>query len=258
MTGSGPNIEWAELSDVGLHRRTNEDALLSLPDAGVFCVADGMGGAASGEVASAIVVETIGRAFSGLWSGRACGSERKSNAAKRAIGSANRRIWRYAREHGLRMCGSTVVTLILGSKRSPQARVLHAGDSRAYRLREGRLALLTRDHSFASAAGLDERLLPARFRSLITRAVGVAPRLVVEETVVDVAVHDVYLLCSDGLNHMMGDAQIEAVMKSSRAEEAAGTALALVRAANKAGGADNTTVVVVRLLPVEPTRTAAG
>jgi serine/threonine protein phosphatase PrpC len=250
MAGAGLDFQWAQHSDVGMHRRKNEDAVLGIPSAGVFCVADGMGGTAAGEVASRMLVESVGRAFDGLWGSRLFGSERKSTMTKRAIVSANRDILDYAREHGHRMCGTTIVALILGSRRYPQARVLHAGDSRAYRLRAGRLQRLTRDHSFAAAAGVeDERLLPERYQSMITRAVGVAPRALVEETIVDVAAHDLFLLCSDGLNRMVADERIEALLKRDRAENIEHTAEALVQEANKAGGADNTTVVVVRLLP---------
>jgi len=144
-------------------------------------------------------------------------------------------------------CGTTLVALAFDSV-SGNAAVLHAGDSRAYLYREGRLFLLTRDHSFATAVGMkDEKLLPAGLQSIITRAVGIMEYVNLDLMNINAVERDVFLLCSDGLTRMLPD---EAIEKKFNANSGAGTdriARILVDAANKAGGHDNISVILVRV-----------
>jgi protein phosphatase len=144
--------------------------------------------------------------------------------------------------------GTTVVALLVSGSRAALA---HVGDSRAYRLRGGRLSLLTEDHSFfmeCVRAGIADPTRPEAFakKNIITRSVGPRPAVEVDARVVDVAPGDVFLLCSDGLSGVLFHPVIEALLRAHREPEDA--AAALVQEANARGGPDNVTAVVVRCL----------
>ena len=153
--------------------------------------------------------------------------------------------------------GSTAVVLVFDRAWPSRALVLHAGDSRAYRYRADKLVQLSADHSVAAAAGLpDDKNLPAMFRGVITRAVGLENAVVLEETATDVMAGDLFLLCSDGLNKMVSDKLLQKLLKKHRDGDLAAAARALVDEALKAGGEDNVSAVLVRVaaeLPQEPT-----
>jgi serine/threonine protein phosphatase PrpC len=228
-------------TDTGRVRSHNEDAVLVADDAGLYLVADGIGGYARGEVASGMVVETV----SGAWEPVAPAAAPEALAA--AIREANRRVFEAARHaspepgsEGERM-GSTLVALYLAEA---TATIAHVGDSRAYRFRDGGLAALTVDHSVGAQRAALGETVGARFRNLLTRAVGIAPEVEVEVRQEPVRPGDLFLLCSDGLTNMVDEARIAAVLAEGGPLDAA--CRALLAEANANGGRDNATVVLVR------------
>jgi protein phosphatase len=231
-------VEQAGLTDVGRQREANEDNLvLAAP---VFAVADGMGGARAGEVASQIAAEAFRDPRDP--------AQTPEQQLERVVQEANRRIYDLAlRDQSRRGMGTTLTaTLVDGDCVS----IGHVGDSRAYRLRAGELAQLTQDHSLVAELERSGQLTPEAAehhpqRSIITRALG--PEREVE---VDTHTHpardgDVYVLCSDGLTGMISDGELATLVRGAPSLEAA--ADALVRAANQSGGKDNITVVLFRL-----------
>jgi serine/threonine protein phosphatase PrpC len=225
-------VRYAALSDIGLHRTTNEDAFID--QAPLFAVADGMGGAQAGEVASALAVETLA----------AVGDESLAAAAERA----NARSFDLAQaneEHA--GMGTTLTAFRL---RGAQAEFAHIGDSRAYLLRAGRLEQLTEDHSLVGQWVREGAITPEeaavnRLRSVLSRALGTEAQAEVDHFVHDLAPGDVVMLCSDGLSGSVPDVRIAELLGGHDAEEAAHL---LVRDAKNSGGHDNITVVVVQVL----------
>ncbi len=249
----------AEVTDVGCRRRNNEDAVLRVPDAGVYCVADGMGGVQGGEVASKATVDALREAFTESPDAPyAVTVVAASRVAAHAVNRASGWIKARSEECGLSGMGSTVVMLLFDRVMPDRALVLHAGDSRAYRYRKGKLQQLSVDHSVAAAAGLsDDKNLPAMFRGVITRAVGLEESVVLEETLVDVEPGDFFLLCSDGLTKMVPDKTLVKLLRKHAAGELDALAGALVGEALRAGGEDNVSIVLVRvadMLPQGPTQ----
>lgn len=233
----------AALSDLGRKRKANEDAILVLPEAGIFCVADGMGGAAGGELASRWTVDAVRSAFS-------AGGESAQKKARlhRALNEASRRIKAMADEQSIVGAGTTAVVLLFDDFQPDQAAILHAGDSRAYRFREGLMECLTADHSLAASAGLEhDGSLPSIFRGVITRAIGLDDTVELDEAVVQVKEGDCYLLCSDGLTKMLADGDIRNLVYATPPPDPARLAAALVDEANRVGGEDNISVIVVRV-----------
>ena len=258
MSNTFSYLASAELTDMGRRRKNNEDAVVCLPQAGVFCVADGMGGTQGGEVASKAAVDTLRQMFTTTPEAPYAVTARASaRLVARALNQASRWIKTRADEIGLAGTGSTAVVLAFDRVTPTQAVVLNAGDSRAYCFRDDKLRQLSSDHSVAAAAGVaDDKKLPAMFRGVITRAVGLENCVVMEETPVDVAAGDLFLLCSDGLSKMVDDKTISRLLKKNRSADAAGLARLLVDKALAAGGTDNVSVVVVRVaaaLPSAPT-----
>ena len=258
MSNGFPYLVSADLTDVGHRRKNNEDSVLRLPEQGVFCVADGMGGVQGGEVASKATVEALKEAYT-AWPEApfAVTMEAGAQVVGRALNRASQWIKARGAERGLAGTGSTVVVLVFDRVTPSQAMILHAGDSRVYRYREDKLEQLSADHSVAAAAGLpDDKNLPAMFRGVITRAVGLENGVVLEKTPVDVMARDLFLLCSDGLNKMVSDKALHKVLRKHRDDDIQVLARVLINEALKAGGEDNVSVVLVRVavnLPAGPT-----
>ncbi|MGD2073649.1 MAG: protein phosphatase 2C domain-containing protein [Gammaproteobacteria bacterium] len=224
----------------GRQRRVNEDAFLGLDEAGLWLVADGMGGHARGDVASRLIVE----AFDGLVRPRSLDDFASEVKARLAL--ANQRMRAEARKAGSdQLMGSTVVAF-LAYKREWMC--LWAGDSRAYLLRDGRLLQITRDHSLAEELvqrgelHRDEAALhPSANR--ITRAVGTQDQLVVDQYRSFLRDGDAVLLCSDGLNKEVCDEEVAAVLEDYDCDEASRE---LVELTLERGARDNVTVAVIR------------
>jgi protein phosphatase len=228
---------WAE-SHTGLVRRANEDALLATPP--LFVVADGMGGARAGETAARIAVETFADATSD--------PDRPDAFVRATIELANRRIFeRGASDVATAGMGTTTTAALVVDGRVV---IGHVGDSRAYRLRDGVLTQVTHDHSLVGElvrrGAITQREAEVHpQRSVITRALGTEATVEVDTVVADAVDGDVYLLCSDGLTGMVGDAQVGRILRGVPRLEIA--ARELIRAANAAGGEDNISVVLFRL-----------
>jgi protein phosphatase len=237
-------------SDTGRQRRANEDALLAR--APLFVVADGMGGAQAGEVASRIAVESFGDGLGGAGSPEETLAEhaRVANARIHELSQSN------AEQAGM---GTTLTALYVGEL---EVAIAHVGDSRAYCLRDGELLRLTDDHSLVDELIRQGRLTPAEAedhpqRSIITRALGPEEAVEVDTRAYRARSGDVYLLCSDGLTTMLDDAELVQVLRAHPRLSEAGEAL--IARANEAGGRDNITVILLRVEDVQldrPTRAA--
>jgi len=226
-------------TDTGLQRRGNEDS--SYAKAPVFVLADGMGGAQSGEVASQIVVD----AFSAGLPEAGTPEERLSIVVQRANREIHERSQKEAENAGM---GTTVTAAYLDQDAVALA---HVGDSRAYLLRDGELSRLTEDHSLVEELLREGRLTEEEAfehpqRSVITRALGIDPIVEIDTWTYPMHPGDVVLLCSDGLSDMLPEPQIERVLLESADLDAA--ADRLIQEANAAGGRDNITVVMFRVV----------
>jgi len=231
--------EQATRTDTGRQRNANEDSLFTR--APVFVVADGMGGAQAGEVASKAAAESFDRELP------AAPPER---ILRETIETANRAIHERARRDPELAGMGTTTTAVLVNPEAEEVAIGHVGDSRAYRLRGGRLEQLTRDHSLVEEMRRKGQLTDAQAedhpqRSIITRALGPEPEVEVDLQTVPAQPGDVFLICSDGLTTMLGDEQIARIL--TRATSLDGAVRALVDEANRAGGRDNITVVAFRL-----------
>jgi serine/threonine protein phosphatase PrpC len=235
--------ESAGKTDPGRVRRRNEDAFVVDPP--LFAVADGMGGAQAGEVASRLAAA----AFREYREADELAPEERVQAI---IKEANRRIYDRARtDSEVSGMGTTVTAALLTDGRVV---IGHVGDSRAYRIRNGRLEQLTDDHSLVADLMRSGRLTAEEAeghpqRSVITRALGTDPDVDVDTLVIEVEAGDLFLLCSDGLFTMVSDSEVlQTVERAATLDKAARD---LVRAANTGGGEDNVTVVLFRLDPDE-------
>jgi serine/threonine protein phosphatase PrpC len=229
----------AGFTDPGRKRRRNEDSFVIDPP--LFAVADGMGGAQAGEVASRLAAAAF-REF------HEADDLDPGERLAAIIQEANRRIYeRAAGDAQVSGMGTTITAALVGD----DALVIgHVGDSRAYRLRSGTFEQLTDDHSLVADLVRSGRLTPEEAdahpqRSVITRALGTDREVDVDTFAVGVEADDLFLLCSDGLTTMVDDDDIRDLLSAARDLEQAGKGL--VKAANKAGGEDNVTVVLFRL-----------
>jgi PPM family protein phosphatase len=234
--------EQAGATDVGRQRESNEDALVVAPP--VFAVADGMGGARAGEVASHLAADAVAK--------RPHAEEPPEAQLVRIVREANRQIHELAkRDESRRGMGTTLTAAIV---RDREVSIAHVGDSRAYLLRGGKLGQLTRDHSLVAELERSGQLSPEAAehhpqKSIITRALGPEPDVDVDTYRVSGRAGDVFLLCSDGLTSMVSDDDVASVLRQAPTLQDA--ADALVRAANQSGGRDNITVVLFRLEAAE-------
>ena len=257
------HLTWASKTDVGHKRKNNEDSHVCLPNHGVFCVADGMGGMAAGDMASSMIVTTLREQIEAEKTSDA--SQAAAAKASRAISAlrlANDRIRMEAKNRGLRSVGSTVVLVAFDGKDPSRVVIVHAGDSRCYRFRNNELLQLTTDHSVAEAVGVDEKKLSAMFRGVVTRAIGTMEEIDPERTNMEVQAGDLYLINSDGLTRMVTDEEIVQILARTANESLQQRADALVAAANNNGGDDNCTVVLVSVAqwtpPTGETATGTG
>jgi serine/threonine protein phosphatase PrpC len=225
-------VRYGGRTDPGRKRRRNEDSFVLEPP--LFAVADGMGGAQAGEVASQLAAAALRDAHA-------------EGGVVELIQEANRRVWQRANEDAAASgMGTTVTAAIV----EPGGRVVlgHVGDSRAYLLREGELIQLTEDHSLVAELVRRGELSPQEAethpqRSVITRALGTDPDVDVDSFAVESQPGDVFLLCSDGLSSMVDDETVRSVLERHRTDLDA-AAKALVAEANRGGGEDNITAVL--------------
>jgi serine/threonine protein phosphatase PrpC len=231
--------EQAAFTDPGRKRRRNEDSFLVDPP--FFAVADGMGGAQAGEVASRLAAA----AFREFHEADELGPEQRLEAI---IQEANRRIFERSQEDtGLSGMGTTITAALLGDD---AIAIGHVGDSRAYLIRDEALEQLTQDHSLVADLIRSGRLTPEEAeehpqRSVITRALGTDADVDVDTFLVDAKPGDVFLICSDGLTSMVSEEEI--LKRLGEAEGLEQATKALIKAANKRGGEDNITVILFRV-----------
>jgi protein phosphatase len=231
-------VETTVRTDVGLQRRGNEDS--SYAQEPVFVVADGMGGARAGEVASQMVVD----AFASGLPEDGTAEERLSMVVQRANREIHERSHKEAERAGM---GTTVTAAYLDNNTLALA---HVGDSRAYLLRDGELSRLTEDHSLVEellrgGKLTEEEALEHPQRSVITRALGIEPIVEIDTWTYPLRPADIVLICSDGLTSMIPEQQVaDAITQSRSLAEAAER---LIAEANAAGGRDNITVVLFRV-----------
>lgn len=235
----------AGVSDPGLRRCRNEDAVIRLSGAGLYCVADGMGGGGGGDEASATAVYSLLTSFARA--DARCFKARKA-ILRDAMNQASEFILENRDSSGYRQSGTTAVTLLFDVEDPGRAVIMHAGDSRAYRFRDGNLCQLTNDHSWATRAGLSEQQAGMMgMAGIITRAVGIMSTVELDETPVEVQSGDLFLLCTDGLTGMLDDGMLSVLLRQHGGDNLDRLASVLVEAANRAGGLDNITVLLVRV-----------
>jgi serine/threonine protein phosphatase PrpC len=264
------NIRYSGLTDVGCRRPSNEDRFLCVSQDGqspgaepwtLLAVADGIGGHAAGEVASAMAVEVLARDVArqrATGDGAAPGDRVLLESFQRA----NQEIFRKSNlSPEMSGMGTTLVAaLIVGRTAAPSGGAgrlaarpgpaANVGDSRIYRLRGRAMTQISRDHSWAAeqvgSRGLSaEDIRRSPFRNMVTRSVGYADTVEVDTFPLDLLPGDAVLLCTDGLHGLVPGAEILKIIRKHKAPEAA--AAALVQAAKKAGGSDNITAVLARI-----------
>jgi len=231
-------------TDQGQRRNANDDSLLVLPDHCLFAVADGMGGYAGGAIASALAVETMKRAFeeqSFVAELRSAGPvPRRGKELVSSMMQAHQAVLSAARANPDHAQMGTTLVAARFSPNKQRVYIGHVGDSRCYRFRQGNLRQLTSDQTMSKVG------LVGPHADDLLQAIGVTNDLFIDLIVDKPESGDVYLLCSDGLNKMVSDRQIHGVLATQRDLEAA--VYCLIELANDAGGRDNVTVILIKVL----------
>lgn len=238
----GVTFKSASKSHVGMVRQVNEDACLDLPENGLWAIADGMGGHAAGDYVSSLIVDSLRR----IAVGRSL--DEYTAALRTDLTRVNAAVREETANRGVTMMGSTVVVF---AARGLRGVCLWAGDSRLYRLRDGVLEGISRDHSYVQDlqdSGLlseaDARVHPRA--NIVTRAIGVEAQLVLSAVDLLIAPGDSYLLCSDGLNKTVQDHEIREVLGHEEPDQ---IVRSLVHLGLNRGAPDNITAIVVKALP---------
>jgi len=227
------SVEQFLLTDAGSVRERNEDDLLARPDQGLWAVCDGMGGHDAGDYASQHIVGRLAALPLPARHGN------RMQAIRRCLRQCNSHLVDYARANGFDHVGSTAVVLCLQGRR---AALIWVGDSRAYRMRDGRLRMISRDHSVAEEMAELGAQQVVDCPSAITRAVGATDRIKIDIACLESRPGDVWLLCSDGVSGVLEPAEISSVLT-----DAEDPAADLVRRAIDSGSSDNCTAVVVKV-----------
>jgi protein phosphatase len=238
-------------------RGHNEDCVESRPELGVVVLADGMGGYNAGEVASGMATSLIASGLSSVWTREATRKLDRDAAMalsqqllQEQVARANKAIYEAAQKDP--QCAGMGTTLVACVFHDNFLTVGHIGDSRLYRMRNDALEQVTRDHSLLQEqidSGLitKEDARSSHNKNLVTRALGIDPEVDAEIHSYDVMEGDIYLLCSDGLNDMIEDDEIQMTLIALRSNLDL-TAQQLVQAANDAGGRDNVSVMLIKVL----------
>lgn len=250
------HLDIASVTDPGVVRSFNEDSVAVERELALLVLADGMGGYKAGDVASAmatgLIVDDLKRKLSSAIDQSPPKPGKLSDASlavKSAIEKTNLAIYKTAQAnnkyHGM---GTTVVLILF---HDDWATIAHVGDSRLYRMRQGNFELLTHDHSLLQEQvemGMisSEEAKDSHNRNLVTRALGVEAAVKVDVREIDVLPGDIYLLCSDGLNDMVDDADIELAVSELQVNPSL-TANQLMQMANDNGGHDNVSVLIAKV-----------
>jgi PPM family protein phosphatase len=238
-------MEVAALTDIGRVRSANEDAYGLCSEEGFFVVCDGMGGAAAGEVASQTAVAAAMEAV--------CKARQQDNPQRlleKSTAAANQRVFsRAEHDSALYGMGTTLISLLV---RSGHVYVAHVGDSRCYRYRAGTLERQTHDHSLVDEQVRLGQMTPAEaeqspFRNVITRAIGTRSTVNADIAEVSAQPGDIFLLCSDGLTRELSDKRIAELLSEKSSADLQELCSRLIKAANRAGGKDNITCLLVKI-----------
>lgn len=239
------------MTHAGRVRPTNQDAFLVLNALGLWIVADGMSGHAGGDVASQTTIEAIHNSVTEHVTQGLPAPQEIPSVLRSAIGHANETVLACANANpAFTGMGTTMVLFFLPATSSPLAWIAHAGDSRAYLIRDQQISALTRDHT-----ELEERirqgLLPGSTPAnhplghVLTRGIGVSPAVEADVSTIKLQEMDEILLCSDGLNKMLDDKDILDVLMTVRSHPPEQQCRALIDQTNVRGGRDNTTVILI-------------
>lgn len=251
MTENARRPQAVAQTSTGNVRKSNEDAFGYLPDHGIYVVCDGMGGAAGGEIASRLAVDTVVQRIASR-DGAIAPDATAQEQLHEAIAEANRAVLARAdQEPGLYGMGTTLVALMVGAPMvRNHALIAHAGDSRCYLFRHGTLSLCTHDHSLVDeqmrlGTMTREEAERSPFRSVITRAIGTQPSVAEEILEIETEPGDLFLLCTDGLTREVTEEEMARVLGAG--DDLQQAAQRLVDEANEAGGRDNVTCLLVQL-----------
>lgn len=236
------------MSDIGLIRDHNEDVWAAYPDQGLFILADGMGGHVAGEIAARNSVQYLYELVKKWRPTKQTSPEEMVSFFRDSLSKVNENIYQKGKnEPSLTGMGTTICALYFFQK---YAFVVHVGDSRIYRLRKGRLEQLTEDHSLVAelvslGAMKFEEGKSFPYKHILTRAIGTHPSVEPSVSYLAVRPDDCFLLCSDGLTNYVDDTEIESILDYSSSLEERGRSL--VNLANKHGGGDNITLILVKV-----------
>jgi protein phosphatase len=233
-------------------RARNEDYVAVYPDAGLAIIADGIGGASAGEVASHLAVDTVNNRFR-AGSTLPLDRDEALYCAEAAVDAANQAIWQKGQAD--RDCAGMGTTLVLGYARNDWLVFTHVGDSRLYRLRDGKLVQLTRDHSLIQDV-VDQGFFPTlrdaeRYginSNILTRGLGSSDSVIVDTGQDELRSGDLYLFCTDGLTGMVSDDRIRrALSMSGASDDLARLCRSLIDLALEGGGRDNISVALMHV-----------
>ncbi len=235
-------MKWAQVTDTGLVRASNEDSMLLSPEIGLFAVADGMGGHRAGEVASSMALQLIEQELNS----RLKSGEDSENALVESIKEANRSVYELSRQNAEWSGMGTTVTVCL--REGDRAFVGQVGDSRAYMLRGGGIDLLTEDHSLVQellkkGGVTEEQAFVHPQRNILTRALGAGPTLEVDIYCTEVSTGDMLLLCTDGLTEYLRPKDILKTVNDS--PDLNTSVQNLLGKALSSGGKDNITIILI-------------
>ncbi|EXJ15118.1 PP2C family protein-serine/threonine phosphatase [Imhoffiella purpurea] len=244
-------LEFAWRTDKGRVRQRNEDAVAVHPDLGLVIVADGVGGASAGDVASHLATETISERFGRLATPRS-DPEKARLYVEAAVEEANISIWRHSKQS--MDCTGMGTTVVVGSFGWDWMAYAHVGDSRIYRLSDSELVQLSRDHSFIQEV-VDQGFFTSREdarrygigENILTRALGSAPGVGVSSDLVEIREGDLFVFCTDGLTGMVPEEWMRQILLAVGENSLESAADALVRLANERGGTDNITLALVKV-----------
>jgi len=248
LFGRRPTLTCVWASETGAHRSENQDSVFADAAVGVFAVADGMGGAAQGAVASQIVCRWLGSVD---W--KPLDFEGRVAAVDGALRAANAEILEYVRSHGLSRMGTTAAVLVVDVTDRSRASVTYIGDSRVYRVRGLRATSLTTDHTIGRELGMYARegrngaeggapRNAARLNHVLTRAIGIDAAVALETIPVSMEPGDRYVVCSDGVHDVLSSEKLASLVSEGPLDEVR----AHLRAAVEAGGSpDNYSFVLI-------------
>ncbi|MGE5320986.1 MAG: PP2C family protein-serine/threonine phosphatase [Hyphomicrobiaceae bacterium] len=248
-------LEIAAKTDPGILRSLNEDSIATVNDLGLLVLSDGMGGYQSGDVASSLATQTIVEGLTRELQGRSPSNSDVARVVEDVVKQANQAIFLESQQRAQRIhsgqnqaMGSTLALLLFRDNRVTLA---HVGDSRIYRLRANRLELMTHDHSLLQEQ-IDQGILDSEAaatshnRHLVTRGLGLEAEVEITLDEREALPGDIYLVCSDGLNDMVDNTDIELVLNSLQANLPL-AASQLVMVANDNGGDDNISVILAKV-----------